>query len=517
MTQPATAPTAPAALSPIPPRTPVWPRPGRAAAPVVLAAAAVAGATAAVAVPLGRFGLGWLVTGLVLVGLRWAIVRGAGPDASRSAPTPDPAAVDERPARTRLTTAMWTAIALGLLLLVTVRASEWLAALCVLSAAVAGSLAVAGGRSLRGLLLGAVAVPALAVGALPWACRGVAALNRRGGAGAPRIVGAALVGVALLAVFTPLLAGADAAFGHLVENLIPTLSDRAVARTFLFVVVGLATIGAGYLLSAPARPDVVTSRAGRLRRIEWALPVGLLFALFGTFVVVTLSTLFGGAEHVLRTTGLTYAEYARSGFWQLLLVSVLTLPVIMVAGRYAGTATAADRGWLRGLLGGLAVLTLVIVASALSRMWAYQQAYGFTVLRVLVSAMELWLGVVYLLVLAAGRRLRAIWLPRAVVGTGLAALLALGVLNPDRFIAEQNIQRWEETGTIDLWYLRALSADAVPALSRLPEPMRTCAIAHIATDLVRNPDDWRGWNVSREAARVSTASLAGARPDCPPR
>ena len=39
--------------------------------------------------------------------------------------------------------------------------------------------------------------------------------------------------------------------------------------------------------------------------IEWALPIGLLVALFATFVGVALSTMFGGDEHVLRTTGLT--------------------------------------------------------------------------------------------------------------------------------------------------------------------------------------------------------------------
>jgi hypothetical protein len=258
----------------------------------------------------------------------------------------------------------------------------------------------------------------------------------------------------------------------------------------------------------------VVSRAGRLRRIEWALPIGLLVALFAAFVGVSLSTMFGGDEHVLRTTGLTYAEYARGGFWQLLAVTVLTLPVIMVAARNATTTGDADRVWLRALLGALAGLTLVIVASAMCRMWAYQQAYGFTVLRLLVSCMELWLGAVYLMLIAAGRRLTAPWLPRAMLGTGLAALLVLGISNPDRFISERNITRWQQTGKIDLWYLSHLSADALPALARLPEPMRTCALAHITADLADNPDGWREWNAGRTAGRAALPGLVQPSGDC---
>ncbi len=502
---------------PIEPRIPVWPRPSGPAGSVALTAAVIGGATAALALPWGRPGLGWPLTGAVLAALSW---RMATRTATGTGTGTDP--------RSRPVTALWATASLGLLGIVAWRASDWLAPLCLLCAAVAASLAVAGGRSGRGLVLGVVAVPVLALPALPWAGRGLAALagSRRGSASAPtrspaRVAVAALAGVALLLVFAPLLAGADPAFGRLLDGLLPTLDLSAFAsafrRAFLFALFGLGTLGAAYRLSAPTPSDRPRPRAGKLRRIEWALPVGLLVALFATFVGVALSSMFGGEEHVLRTTGLTYAEYARTGFWQLLAVTVLTLPVIMVAAREARTATVTDRAWLRGLLGALAGLTLLIVASAMSRMWAYQQAYGFTVLRVLVSTMELWLGLVYVLLLFAGRRLAAPWMPQAILGTGLAALLALGVANPDRFISDRNVARWEQTGRIDLRYLSRLSADAVPALERLPEPMRACALAPIAADLATSPDGWREWNAGRASGRASLTGLGPPPISCGPR
>ena len=74
-------------------------------------------------------------------------------------------------------------------------------------------------------------------------------------------------------------------------------------------------------------------------------------------------------------------------------------------------------------MGALCVLTLVVVASALHRMDLYQQAYGFTVLRVLVDGFELWLGLVVVMLLVAGIRLSGWWLPRAVLVSGAVFVL----------------------------------------------------------------------------------------------
>ena len=90
----------------------------------------------------------------------------------------------------------------------------------------------------------------------------------------------------------------------------------------------------------------------------------------------------------------------------------------------------------------------------------------------------------------------------------MLALLGLAVVNPDRLIADRNVDRYygqnvdQNTGKgrIDLEYLSRLSADAVPALDRLPDPLRDCALREIAQDLTDNPDDWRGTNLGRRAA-----------------
>ena len=493
--------------APVPPRPDPWPGPDVAPTPAMLGAAAAAGLAAAATLPFDRPGLAWLLVTLLVTcfASTLAVRTPAGSSAA-----PQPAAT--------LSRATWAVTAVVLMGVGTLRAAEWLFPLCVVAALIAGSLAAAGGRSMVGVLLGAVAVPIATLRALPWAARGLA--GRRGTrAGRLRyLVGSVVASLLVLVVFGPLLAAADPAFAELILALVPPLDGTWFARwVLLFPLVAAGTLGACFVVLAPPRVDGGTApQPAALRRLEWALPVGLLVMLFAGFVVVQLAALFGGSTHVLRTTGLTYAEYARGGFWELLAVTMLTLLVIALASWWAPKATTVDRVVLQTLLVALSGLTLVIVASALSRMWAYQQAYGFTVLRLLVLTFELWLGLVYVLVIVATVRLRAGWLPPAVVSTALLALLAVALLNPDRFIAEHNILRWEQSGRIDTGYLSRLSADAVPALVGLPEPLRSCALGPLANRLAaEGTDDWRGWNSGRSAARDI---LAGYRPtpaSCP--
>jgi hypothetical protein len=234
------------------------------------------------------------------------------------------------------------------------------------------------------------------------------------------------------------------------------------------------------------------------------VPLAAVDLVFLAFVLVQVTVLFGGRAHVLTTEGLSYAEYARSGFWQLLVTTALTLLVLATAARKAARVSARDRALVRALLGGLCALTLVVVASAVYRMWLYEQEFGFTRLRIFVTAVELWLGLIIGLLLIAGIRLRGRWLPRAVVAATVVAVLALAAYNPDAAIAAGNIDRYERTGRIDIAYLAGLSPDAVPVLDGLPAPLRDCALAPIAATL--SEDSWFDFNVGRYRARAVIAA-----------
>ena len=230
------------------------------------------------------------------------------------------------------------------------------------------------------------------------------------------------------------------------------------------------------------------------------MPVLLVDAVFVVFVAAQAAVLFGGHEYVQRTTGLTYAEYVHQGFGQLTVATLLMLVVVWAASRRVGPGPA-DRLWMRVSLGLLCALTLVVVASALHRMHLYQQAYGFTQARLVVDVFEGWLGVVVLAVALAGLVRWGTWVPRFALVTGVLGLLGIAAINPDAWIAQQNIDRYEQTGKLDPDYLATLSADAVPTLMTLPEPLRSQVLAtRVASD-----DDWLEWNLGRARADRSLA------------
>jgi Domain of unknown function (DUF4173) len=113
--------------------------------------------------------------------------------------------------------------------------------------------------------------------------------------------------------------------------------------------------------------------------------VDLLFALF---VGLQIAYLFG-ARDTLEAAGLTYSDYARRGFFELVAAAALAGGLVAALDR----AIAPRSRWFVGLAIGLMCLTAIVLVSAAIRLRLYQEAYGWTELRFYVYAAIAWLGV----------------------------------------------------------------------------------------------------------------------------
>ncbi|MET7965375.1 DUF4153 domain-containing protein [Micromonospora sp. NPDC005305] len=479
-----------------------WPGPKQATGRAVPLAVLAGALGTAFFVPLSRVGIGWFLGWLTLtLGVLVAVRR-------RTA---------DLPRADRLIRGGWAAAALVLLAVLAFRNAWWLVTFCVLGALGCATLAIVGGRLVRSILFGLAATPFAAFRGLPWVRRHVTASPEAGTV--RKVTGSVVATVLVLLVFGSLLSSADAAFSEVLNAIVPEINIGTVFRWILLAAIGgLIAVAAVYTLAAP--PDLSTVDRPSTRRLgvlEWAPAIGALTLLFVGFVIVQFTVLFGGQEHVQKVAGLSNSEYARSGFWQLLFVTLLTLAVLGGVSRWASRERPVERHLLRVLLGLLSALSMVIVVSALSRMWTYQKVYSFTGERIFVMAFELLLGVVFLMILAAGVRWQGRWIPGTTVALAVAMLLGLAVLNPEDYAAKRNILRYEQTGKIDAWYLRALSADATPALTRLPDPVRRCTLSWIADDLEES-GPWYAWNLGRHRARqaldrVGPGAIGGPK-DC---
>jgi hypothetical protein len=361
------------------------------------------------------------------------------------------------------------------------------------------------------------------------------------------VVRGLLIALPIIFVFGLLFMAADAVFEGLVNKVFHV--DFNTLFSHLFLILFLTWIVGGFLRGAfigkddsflkneplitlglnasTTNKDKTTAGAGnkgqqisgmlRTGIVEIGVVLGLLNLLFLSFVLVQIKYFFGGTELVQATTALTYSEYARRGFFELVTVATLVLPLLLAAHWLLRKDNPVHERIFRALASLQLVLLFVIMASAVGRMRLYQSEYGQTELRIYTTAFMGWLALVFvwftLTVLRGARE-------RFACGALVTAFLMIGLLhliNPDAMIVRTNMSLAQTGRSFDAYYAASLSADAVPTLlDTLP------AASHydqcvITKSLLRRYDelgsgDWRSWNLARAGARTAIENhLLGLR------
>ena len=430
----------------------------------------------------------------------------------------------------RLRDAWLPAAGLGLAVFVSLRGDTTLVVLDALGAVALVGYAVASlsgagvvDRSVAGLArLGALLIGSAAAGVLDPLVRvrqqvPVARLASPGSRFRAVLRGL-LIALPLVLVFGALFSSADAVFRRLAEGLVRwkldlgTLPGRiTVALIGAWLTGGLlALVASGAargLADQPTRPD-----RPRLGDAELVTVLVVLDLLFGAFAVLQAAYLFGGQD-TINASGLTYAEYAQRGFFELLAAAFL------VGGLILGMESVVERrgrAYLAAIIC-LVCLTGVVLASAFLRLRLYQDAYGWTELRFYVLAAICWLGIGAAggVVALASNRTR--WLLHGMLALSIGFGFAFNLIGPVRLIAEQNVARavhpeqvapGGETG-LDAAYLAGLGTDAVIVLAEARPDLPPAVRAEVsrwleaqAAGALQAPSGWQAWNLSRERARA---------------
>jgi hypothetical protein len=337
-----------------------------------------------------------------------------------------------------------------------------------------------------------------------------------------RIGKALIISAPIFLVFAILLVNADPIFGsffifpHFRIDVV--LSHIVIACFFAWVVAGWLRRS---LLARPASAGVPTTPLPlTLGGTDVMFALGALNLLFAAFVVVQIGWLFGGEALVLRTTGLGYAEYARRGFFELMWVAGLLLPVLLGAHALIPDSDSRTLRLYRRLALPLVVLLGAMLVSAGARMKLYVHYYGISIDRLYASAFMIWLAIVFAWLVFTVLRSRPRAFAMGFLASGLAVLFALNVMNPNALVARANLARGNAVDSraagTDLRYVASLGGDAVPVLvSVLTSPGTVsdsaassdrCAAAAILLDRWtgkrRGSFDrsWTQWNIAREQA-----------------
>jgi hypothetical protein len=340
----------------------------------------------------------------------------------------------------------------------------------------------------------------------------------------PLLRGVALA-LPVLAVLTALLVAADAAFEGVMGSVFRM--DGVLVASHVFLGGALTWVAAGMLRTlsladAAGSRDEPRAPGAFLGIVEVGTVLSLVNALFLAFVVVQVSYLFGTASVVEAAGSPTYSEYARRGFFELVWVAGLVLPLLLGLHAALRRSGPRDERIFRWMAGVQVALLFVIIASALHRMRLYQNAYGLTELRLYTTAFMIWLAAVFgwfCFTVLRGRRERFTFGALVMAGE---ALVILHAINPDARIVANNAARAGVERPFDARYAARLSADAVPGLlAALPHalPEERCAASK---SILRRwgpttPTDWRSWSLARSRAQGATrARVAALAASCPP-
>lgn len=346
------------------------------------------------------------------------------------------------------------------------------------------------------------------------------------------IVRGLVMALPLLMIFAVLFASADPIFRRGLDGLLGFSIDLGGLPGRLLFVGGIAWLAAGLLAVAsrglPAVEAASLGAAAPPSTLRWSRSLGVtealvvlgsIVAVVGLFVGLQIAYLFGGLD-TLAAAGMTYSDYARRGYLELVAAAALAGGVLVfleyqVTGRpriYVAAAIA------------LVVMTMVVLASAVLRLKLYQDAYGWTELRLYV-AVSIGAMAATLATLAAFLATdRTRWLGHVMAVIGLVSLISLNLIAPAAFVAERNLQRIidptlvppDGEAELDAAYLAVLPDDAVPVLAAAL-PHLSGADAHRVggllqdrrRELAREPAYATpfSWNLGRERARDALTTV----------
>lgn len=330
-----------------------------------------------------------------------------------------------------------------------------------------------------------------------------------------------LLALPILAVFVVLLSSADLVFRDTVDRALSWLNLewlRSLVGHLLFIGIG-ALISLGALVTAlrqDDRRDLLGEEVPLLEPFvgytETLVVMAMLDLVFLVFVVIQFRYLFGGEANI-SAAGYTYAEYARRGFGEMVMVALLGQGLILGLGQWGRRDGRGQRRALNLLSAGLVAMLLVTLLSALTRLLLYEQAYGFTRSRTYAHVFIFWLAalLISLTVLLFRDQLRRYAPVCLVAGFGYA--LTLTGLNVDGFIASRNLSRYQQGGELDFGYLSVLTLDAVPQLAAAagpqspPELLQVLACQQAELDLQADPSGWQSLNLGRQRAKQSLAGI----------
>ncbi len=185
--------------------------------------------------------------------------------------------------------------------------------------------------------------------------------------------------------------------------------------------------------------------------------------------VVYLVFCFTQIKVLFTEQNIKYSEFARKGFFQLMIVSLINIVMILKANNKNLKETEKQEKYKKTMCIVMVIFTLIIIISAFARMTLYQQNYGYTRLRILVDY-TLITEIILLIPTIIYILKNKIDLIKTYFVIIITMYCLVNFINIDKIIMKNNFNRYKETGYIDLNYLMEMNnSDLIEQLLELKD------------------------------------------------
>lgn len=327
-----------------------------------------------------------------------------------------------------------------------------------------------------------------------------------------QIVKGVLMALPVLFVFLLLFSSADIIFQKYISDLI-NLDNKLefIFRSIFILLVTLVFMGAYTYIFRERKDQVATQRNCEVQIVGYIESSILLVSvniLFAIFIFFQFTYLFGG-ESNLSAKGITYAEYAHRGFFELIVVAIISLLLLLSIEKFL-IKQKTEHGLEFKILSTILVIQVIIImVSSYTRLSLYENAYGFTTLRLYSHALNILLAAIFCLYLYKIYQNQQDNTFYFYVFISIILFLAfMNFLNPDLFITQRNIDHYNTIGELDIDYLNSLSEDSIPAMIKGLAVTNDELRKNIALQLYRRAQNidfpafnqWQSFNISRMRA-----------------
>ena len=289
--------------------------------------------------------------------------------------------------------------------------------------------------------------------------------------GSKKTLGKVLIGflcaIPILIVVVPLLISSDDAFRYMVEKIFKH-TPSTVLKTIFGLIVSLFAISYGFSLKSN---HMIKFKKSTFSGIENIYIISLLSTVSISYILYLFSQLayfFSAFKGFLPDIDATYAQYARKGFFEMCAVALINLCLIFLSLLLAKKENGKVCNGLRILLTFISIFTLIIIATAISKMVLYIETYGMTVIRLTTSAFMLFLAIVFISTI-----LRIYIIKINVIKTALISacliILTLGIANVNAICAKYNYDAFKSNKlkTIDIEAIYNLGDEGIPYILKL--------------------------------------------------